>query len=89
MSVVLLEAGVAAVAAVTGATAGVGKKAAGGDICVLMPDTATSIRWVHYDAPALKAAFANASSDIYVRTRATSHGVARLRRRVEDCGFAS
>ena len=66
-SVVLIVAGVAAVAAVTGATAGVGKKAAGGDICVLMPDTATSIRWVHYDAPALKAAFkkANVSAQFY------------------------
>jgi D-xylose transport system substrate-binding protein len=65
--VVLIVAGVAAVAAVAGATAGVGKKAAGGDICVLMPDTATSIRWVHYDAPALKAAFkaANVSAQFY------------------------
>ena len=66
-SVVLMVAGVAAVAAVTGATAGVGKKAAGGDVCVLMPDTATSIRWVHYDAPALKAAFkaAHVSAQFY------------------------
>jgi ABC-type xylose transport system substrate-binding protein len=66
-SVVLLVVGLAAVAVVTGATAGVGKKAAGGDICVLLPDTATSIRWVHYDAPALKAAFkaANVSAQFY------------------------
>jgi D-xylose transport system substrate-binding protein len=46
--------------AATGAGANAGKKAAGGDICVLMPDTATSIRWVHYDAPALKAEFKKA-----------------------------
>jgi D-xylose transport system substrate-binding protein len=58
----LLLVGVAAVAAmaVAGATASTAKKAAGGDICVLMPDTATSIRWVHYDAPALKAEFKKA-----------------------------
>jgi len=45
---------------VTGATASVKKAAAGGDVCVLLPDTATSIRWVHYDTPALKAAFKSA-----------------------------
>jgi D-xylose transport system substrate-binding protein len=56
-STLLIVAAVAAVVVVTGATAGVGKKAAGGDVCVLLPDTATSIRWVHYDTPALKAAF--------------------------------
>jgi D-xylose transport system substrate-binding protein len=49
-----------AVLAVASATASTSKKAAGGDICVLMPDTATSIRWVHYDAPALKAEFKKA-----------------------------
>ena len=66
-SAVLMVVAVAAIAVVTGATAGVGKKAAGGDVCVLMPDTATSIRWVHYDAPALKAAFkaANVSAQFY------------------------
>ena len=58
-STVLLLVGVAAVAAmtVTGASASVSKTAASGDICVLLPDTATSIRWVHYDTPALVAAF--------------------------------
>jgi D-xylose transport system substrate-binding protein len=50
---------VAALAA-TGAGASAGKKAAGGDVCVLMPDTATSIRWVHYDVPALKSEFKKA-----------------------------
>jgi D-xylose transport system substrate-binding protein len=53
-------AGVAAVAVVTAATAGVSKKAAGGDICVLLPDTATSVRWEHQDKPALIAAFKKA-----------------------------
>jgi D-xylose transport system substrate-binding protein len=59
-TVVLLAAVVAmsaiAVMAVAGATAGVAKKAAGGQVCVLFPDPATSIRWVHYDAPAMKSA---------------------------------
>ena len=53
---IAVVAGIAALIA-TAATASVGKKAAGGDVCVLLPDTATSIRWVHYDTPALKAAF--------------------------------
>jgi D-xylose transport system substrate-binding protein len=43
------------------------KKAAGGQVCVLLPDTATSIRWVHYDTPALKAALkaAGVTSQFY------------------------
>src|SRR4029077_781120 len=40
---------VAMVAAVSGAGAGVSRTTAGGQVCVLLPDTATSIRWVHYD----------------------------------------
>lgn len=50
-----------------GATASSGKKAAGGAVCVLLPDTATSIRWVHYDTPALKAALnaAGVTSQFY------------------------
>jgi D-xylose transport system substrate-binding protein len=51
---------IAALIVSAGAGAGVAKKAAGGDVCVLMPDTATSIRWVHYDVPALKSEFAKA-----------------------------
>src|SRR6266581_3046562 len=59
--------GIVAVVAVGASTASVGKKAAGGDLCVLLPDTATSIRWVHYDAPAMKAALAASgeSAQIY------------------------
>jgi D-xylose transport system substrate-binding protein len=41
---------------VGGAGASTKKQAAGGDVCVLFPDPATSIRWVHYDAPAMKSA---------------------------------
>jgi D-xylose transport system substrate-binding protein len=56
---VLLLAGTAVIAAliVTGATANSGKKAASGDVCVLLPDTASSVRWEHFDKPALIAAF--------------------------------
>ena len=48
--------GVAAVAA-TVATASVGKKAAGVQVCGLMPDTKTSVRWLLFDQPALIKAF--------------------------------
>src|SRR5262245_40716177 len=50
----------AATLVVTSATASTKKQAAGGDVCALFPDTATSIRWVHYDAPALTAALKKA-----------------------------
>ena len=59
-SAVLLLAGAAAIAAVAGAGAGVSKKAASGDICVLLPDPKTSVRWETQDRPALVAAFAKA-----------------------------
>src|SRR3954453_20993620 len=45
---------------VAGATASTSKKAAGGDICVLLPDTASSVRWEKFDKPALVAAFKKA-----------------------------
>jgi D-xylose transport system substrate-binding protein len=68
-SVLLIVLAVAAVATlvVTSATASTKKKAAGGDVCVLFPETATSIRWVHYDAPAIKKALdkAGVTSQIY------------------------
>jgi D-xylose transport system substrate-binding protein len=68
-STVLLLAAVAVVATVVAAsaTASTQKKAAGGDVCVLFPDPATSIRWVHYDAPAMKTELAKAgvTSQIY------------------------
>jgi D-xylose transport system substrate-binding protein len=51
----------------TGAAASTAKTAAGGQVCVLFPDPATSIRWVHYDAPAMKSELAKAgvTSQIY------------------------
>jgi D-xylose transport system substrate-binding protein len=48
--------GVAAVAA-TVAAASVGKKAAGVQVCGLMPDTKTSVRWLLFDQPSLVKAF--------------------------------
>ena len=58
-STALLLAGVIAASAVVvaAATASTSKKAAGGDICVLLPDTASSVRWEHFDKPALISAF--------------------------------
>jgi D-xylose transport system substrate-binding protein len=38
---------------VTGATAGSGKKLANVDVCVLLPDTKSSVRWVQFDAPTI------------------------------------
>jgi D-xylose transport system substrate-binding protein len=57
-SLVLLLA-LAAVAALvtTGANASSGKKAAGVQVCGLMPDTKTSVRWLLFDQPALIKAF--------------------------------
>jgi D-xylose transport system substrate-binding protein len=51
----LLVAAVAALAA-TGAGANVGKKAASAQVCVLLPDTKSSVRWVQFDAPAFATA---------------------------------
>jgi D-xylose transport system substrate-binding protein len=55
----LIVASVAAIVA-TGAGANAGKKAANVQVCVLLPDTKSSVRWVQFDAPAMKAAFAKA-----------------------------
>jgi D-xylose transport system substrate-binding protein len=57
-STLLIVAVVVVLAAMSVAIAGASssKKAAGGEVCVLFPDPATSIRWVHYDAPAMTAA---------------------------------
>ncbi len=55
----LLLVGVVAVAAmaVAGASASTSKKAAGVQVCGLMPDTKTSVRWLLFDQPALIKAF--------------------------------
>jgi D-xylose transport system substrate-binding protein len=61
-STVLLVAAVAAIAAmaVAGATAGVSKKGATIQVCGLMPDTKTSVRWEQFDKPYLEKAFKTA-----------------------------
>ena len=43
----------AAVLTVAVATAGVTHKKAGADVCFLLPDTKTSIRWEQFDRPAM------------------------------------
>jgi D-xylose transport system substrate-binding protein len=45
---------------VAGATAATKKKTASVQVCVLLPDTKSSVRWVQFDAPAMKAAFKKA-----------------------------
>jgi D-xylose transport system substrate-binding protein len=58
----VLVVGVALLAtlAVAGATASSGKKQASVQVCVLLPDTKSSVRWVDFDAPDFKKAFAAA-----------------------------
>jgi D-xylose transport system substrate-binding protein len=53
-------AAVVASVAVTSATASTKHKSASVQVCVLLPDTKSSVRWVQFDAPAMKAAFAKA-----------------------------
>src|SRR5438067_5293021 len=49
-----------AVFVVATATASTKHRTASVDVCVLLPDTKSSVRWVQFDAPAMKAAFAKA-----------------------------
>jgi D-xylose transport system substrate-binding protein len=44
----------------TSASAHTAKKASSVQVCVLLPDTKSSVRWVQFDAPAMKAAFKKA-----------------------------
>jgi D-xylose transport system substrate-binding protein len=55
-SLVLLLALAAVAALVTTAGANSGKKAASIQVCVLLPDTKSSVRWVQFDAPTIAAA---------------------------------
>jgi D-xylose transport system substrate-binding protein len=48
---------VVATMVVSGATASAGKKGAGLQVCGLMPDTKTSVRWEQFDKPSLIKAF--------------------------------
>ncbi len=49
-----------AVAAATAAVDHSATKKAGAQVCVLLPDTKSSVRWVQFDAPAFAKAFKKA-----------------------------
>jgi D-xylose transport system substrate-binding protein len=57
MTVVGLSVAIAAMVVTVTASASVGKKSAGIQVCGLMPDTKTSVRWEQFDKPALIKAF--------------------------------
>ena len=61
-STLLLVVGLAGIATlvVASASAHTAKKAASVQVCVLLPDTKSSVRWVQFDAPDMKAAFTKA-----------------------------
>ena len=52
--------GVAALAITAGALASTKKKSASVQVCVLLPDTKSSVRWVQFDKPLLTKAFKKA-----------------------------
>ena len=58
--ILVLAAGVVALAVSAVAGASTKTKKASVQVCVLLPDTKSSVRWVQFDAPLLKKAFANA-----------------------------
>ena len=60
--ILVLVGGVAALAVAAVAMASTSKKSASIQVCVLLPDTKSSVRWVQFDAPAMKAAFAKAGA---------------------------
>ena len=60
LALVALATASLAVFVVASATASTKKKTANVQVCVLLPDTKSSVRWVQFDAPAMKAAFKKA-----------------------------
>jgi D-xylose transport system substrate-binding protein len=58
--ILVLGVAVAALAVSAAAVASTKKKSANVQVCVLLPDTKSSVRWVQFDAPLLKKAFAKA-----------------------------
>jgi D-xylose transport system substrate-binding protein len=58
--ILVLGVGVAALAITAGALASTKKKSANVQVCVLLPDTQSSVRWQQFDKPLLTKAFANA-----------------------------
>ena len=60
LALVALATASLAVFVVASATASTKKKTANVQVCVLLPDTKSSVRWVQFDAPDMKAAFKKA-----------------------------
>jgi len=58
--VLVLVGGIAALAVSAGALASTKKKSSSVQVCVLLPDTKSSVRWVQFDKPLLTKAFKNA-----------------------------
>jgi len=58
--------GVAALAITAGALASTKKKSASVQVCVLLPDKVSSVRWVQFDAPLLKKAFDKAGVTVSI-----------------------
>jgi D-xylose transport system substrate-binding protein len=58
--ILVLGAGIAALAVSAGAVASTAKKSSSVQVCVLLPDTKSSVRWVQFDKPLLAKAFSNA-----------------------------
>ena len=59
-STLLVGVAVAAVAVAVVASGATARTAQTGSVCVLLPDTTTSVRWQQFDAPAFKSAFKKA-----------------------------
>jgi D-xylose transport system substrate-binding protein len=55
--ILVLCGGIAALAISAGAMASTAKKSASVQVCVLLPDTKSSVRWVQFDAPDFKKSF--------------------------------
>ena len=60
MKKLILSIGAVALMVAVAVTAAVAKSTASYQVCVLLPDTKSSVRWVQFDAPTLKAAFKKA-----------------------------
>jgi D-xylose transport system substrate-binding protein len=83
---VIVAGSLAVVAALAVAGAGLaqsGKKAGGGDVCVLLPDPKTSVRWETQDRPAFIAAFKKAGTS-YVINNANGDAQ-RQRSQADQC----
>jgi len=64
--ILVFSAGVAALAVTAGAIASNKAHKASVQVCVLLPDTVSSVRWVQFDAPLLKKAFDKAGVTVSI-----------------------